>query len=78
LFVEQCYYCKFAFLVVDLTVEHITPFCLGGTNDETNIALACAECNKEKGKEAWEQKRRLNRVKYGRDNLHLQIMQSQT
>lgn len=53
LFIAPCIYCKQVFLVDDLTVEHITPLCLDGTNDPDNIALACAPCNHEMGRQAW-------------------------
>ncbi len=56
LFMTSCCYCKVVFMVTDLTVEHIVPLCLGGTNESTNITLACASCNQNKGKEAWAQK----------------------
>lgn len=61
-----CCYCLFAFLVTDLTLEHKTPRCLGGTNDLDNVDLACQKCNHERGKEAWKIRRELNREKYGR------------
>lgn len=31
------------------TIEHKTPISRGGSNDISNIALACADCNSEKG-----------------------------
>ena len=51
-----CYYCKFVFLVEDLTIEHIQALCLGGSNDPANITLACRPCNHQKGREAWFQR----------------------
>lgn len=45
-----CCYCNVVFLIDNLTIEHITPRCLGGTNDSNNIALACAPCNLERGR----------------------------
>jgi len=44
-------------MVTELTVEHIVPLCLGGTNDPANIALACAPCNHERGRDAWMNKK---------------------
>jgi 5-methylcytosine-specific restriction endonuclease McrA len=33
------------------TIEHIVPVCAGGSTDDVrNLALACAECNHEKGR----------------------------
>lgn len=57
LFCAPCYYCHFVFMIDDLTIEHLTPLILGGTNDESNIALACAPCNHSRGREAWFLKR---------------------
>jgi 5-methylcytosine-specific restriction endonuclease McrA len=51
-----CYYCRRAFIYHHLTIEHIIPLCLGGTNEPSNITLACAPCNHERGKIAWRQK----------------------
>ena len=31
------------------TVDHIVPLVLGGANDRSNLALACRECNDDKG-----------------------------
>jgi len=31
------------------TLEHIQPQAQGGTNDLTNLAVACARCNRQKG-----------------------------
>jgi 5-methylcytosine-specific restriction endonuclease McrA len=64
LFMAPCIYCRRAFLLSTLTVEHITPLCLGGTNDPSNIALACFPCNNDKGREAWFQKREFNKKHY--------------
>ena len=54
--IAPCYYCHKIFIYDDLTVEHIVPLCLGGTNEDSNITLACAPCNHERGKIAWRQK----------------------
>lgn len=59
-----CYYCKYVFLVEALTLEHIVPFCLGGTNDIANLTLACRPCNHSRGREAWFQKQRINKNNY--------------
>lgn len=32
-----------------LTLEHIVPLACGGTHDLCNLALACFECNNERG-----------------------------
>lgn len=64
LFIAPCCYCKRVFLVTELTVEHIIPLCLGGTNEPSNIALACQPCNHERGREAWFQRQQLNKSYY--------------
>lgn len=58
-FIAPCYYCKYVFMFSQLTVEHIIPLSFGGTNEPNNIALACAPCNHQKGKEAYFEKRNL-------------------
>lgn len=62
--IAPCYYCKDVFLVQDLTVEHLKALCLGGTNSSDNIALACAPCNHNRGKIAWDQKQKENKKFY--------------
>jgi 5-methylcytosine-specific restriction endonuclease McrA len=32
-----------------VTIEHVTPKSLGGTDDETNLAAACKRCNNARG-----------------------------
>ena len=59
-----CYYCDHKFDMKNLTIEHIIPLCLGGTNDASNIALACKQYNQEKGKEAWNKAKQLRREVY--------------
>lgn len=52
----KCIHCRAALVVDPLrpnaglaTVEHIVPQGLGGGNDPSNLALACARCNNQKG-----------------------------
>jgi 5-methylcytosine-specific restriction endonuclease McrA len=33
----------------DYHIDHIVPICSGGTNDPSNIQLACPACNRAKG-----------------------------
>jgi 5-methylcytosine-specific restriction endonuclease McrA len=61
--IAPCCYCKELFLTINLTIEHIVPLSLGGTNDASNIDLACAPCNRKKGKETWLMKKQLFRNK---------------
>lgn len=45
-----CEYCHTSELwqYVIFTIDHIIPIILGGTNDLTNLALACFHCNRRK------------------------------
>jgi hypothetical protein len=42
---HTCRYCGRAAPEVKLTVDHVLPETLGGTNDPSNLVAACAECN---------------------------------
>lgn len=53
----KCIHCNSKLLVADdgrslgeATLEHIVPRTRGGTNEVENLAVACARCNREKGK----------------------------
>ena len=55
--VGKCIHCNSKLVVADdgrslgeATLEHIIPQTRGGTNDVKNLAVACARCNREKGK----------------------------
>ena len=55
--VGKCIHCNSKLVVADdgrslgeATLEHIIPQTRGGTNDVKNLAVACAGCNREKGK----------------------------
>ncbi|MEU2265017.1 HNH endonuclease [Streptomyces olindensis] len=43
-----CRYCGASAPNVELTVDHVTPVALGGTNDPTNLVTACEPCNNGK------------------------------
>ena len=43
---ESCVYCGRSAL--DLQIEHIVPIARGGSNDLSNLALACRQCNIQK------------------------------
>ena len=49
---ERCVYCLSA---ENLVVDHITPSCLGGTDDIRNLGLACRSCNSLKARKTPEQ-----------------------
>jgi hypothetical protein len=44
-----CRYCGESAPNVVLTVDHVMPRTLGGTNDPTNLVTACKDCNAGKG-----------------------------
>ena len=43
---KRCAYCG---LTRNLTLDHRTPICRGGSDALRNLALACYACNKQKG-----------------------------
>ena len=43
-----CYFCNKKLSKKNSTVEHLLPSSRGGSNDESNLAIACAPCNAEK------------------------------
>lgn len=54
--VGKCIHCHSKLVVGDdgrsrgaATLEHVWPETQGGTNEVTNLAVACAPCNREKG-----------------------------
>jgi 5-methylcytosine-specific restriction endonuclease McrA len=55
--ISNCCYCKYVWLVKDLTIEHIIPLSNNGSNEKDNIALACRSCNQNRGKISWRQKK---------------------
>lgn len=63
-FMAPCCYCNRVFLIDKLTIEHIVPLSRGGTNEDSNIALACAPCNQEKGRIAWFQNKEIKKHEY--------------
>ena len=65
-----CCYCKQVFLLDVLTIEHVVPRSLGGTNDDNNISLACFPCNQKQGKRTWIFKRRQIRETTMKGNNH--------
>jgi 5-methylcytosine-specific restriction endonuclease McrA len=44
-----CHYCKGAFPVSELTMDHLVPIIRGGRSTEGNVVVACKECNSRKG-----------------------------
>jgi 5-methylcytosine-specific restriction endonuclease McrA len=46
---DNCYLCQQPLELGYIVIEHIIPLALGGTNEPSNVALACPECNSVKG-----------------------------
>jgi hypothetical protein len=49
---HTCRYCGASAPDVKLTVDHVTPAALGGTDDATNLVTACGGCNAGKSSSA--------------------------
>jgi 5-methylcytosine-specific restriction endonuclease McrA len=45
----KCCYCSKKLTLKTMTVEHIEPRSFGGSDDEDNLDIACAQCNEERG-----------------------------
>jgi len=44
-----CYYCGCRLTLDDSTLDHALPRSKGGTDEWSNLVLACYECNQDKG-----------------------------
>lgn len=44
---KECAWCG---ATQDLTIDHITPRCFGGTNEQYNLQTLCAPCNTQKSR----------------------------
>lgn len=49
---HKCHYCGAAAPDVPLTVDHVLPVALGGSDDPSNLVSACRDCNSGKGSTA--------------------------
>lgn len=61
---DICCYCHVGFLISNLTVEHIIPLSLGGSNQLSNIDLACRDCNSAKGRLSYLKRREENKLQW--------------
>ena len=48
----RCVYCGKECAQEELTLDHVTPIALGGTNCHSNLVTACMSCNTSKGKKS--------------------------
>jgi 5-methylcytosine-specific restriction endonuclease McrA len=48
---HRCEYCQSQEIILGMPfeVEHVVPEVVGGSSQETNLALACPRCNRYKG-----------------------------
>ncbi len=46
---DFCHYCGDPFELHNLTIDHVKPRCRGGSNEPSNLVLACRMCNEAKG-----------------------------
>ena len=45
----KCELCGKSIVFSDMTIDHITPLAMGGTNDISNVQCSCSVCNSIKG-----------------------------
>jgi len=55
-----CVYCKVDVHDQSWHLEHFTPLSRGGSNDASNLGIACSTCNTSKGVKLYEEMPRLN------------------
>ena len=48
-----CVYCGATLEDVRLTVDHLTPYTDGGSNDPSNLVTCCHKCNSSRGARPW-------------------------
>lgn len=46
---SDCAYCRRALVDTQITIDHVMPKKLGGSNDDGNLVVACRPCNSSKG-----------------------------
>ena len=49
----ECIYCGEKHYEHDLTIDHVHPRTMGGTNITSNCVPACRSCNQSKGSQNW-------------------------
>ena len=57
----ECIYCGAKHHEHDLTIDHVHPRTMGGTNITSNCVPACRSCNQSKGSQHW--------IEWFRDNF---------
>lgn len=49
----KCFYCCLGCDADDFEIDHKVPVSDGGSDDPSNLALACVDCNRGKGRSDW-------------------------
>lgn len=49
----ECAYCGSNIEDAKMTLDHLTPYSLGGSNDQTNLVTCCHRCNSSRGNRDW-------------------------
>ena len=55
----NCYYCCRNYQVlrtldIKIQIDHIIPLAIGGSNEASNLAFTCQQCNRDKNTEIWQ------------------------
>jgi len=50
---DMCFYCKKRLTLEESTLDHFVPQSKGGTNDISNLVIACVDCNQAKKDKTW-------------------------
>ena len=49
----ECVYCGSNVEDTKLTLDHLIPYSMGGSNDQTNLVTCCHRCNSSRGTRDW-------------------------
>lgn len=49
----ECAYCGSNIEDTKLTLDHLIPYSMGGSNDQTNLVTCCHRCNSSRGTRDW-------------------------
>ena len=56
----RCFWCRAFVEREQATLEHLVPLSRGGTNEPSNLAMACLTCNQKRGNLKWNSEIREN------------------
>lgn len=51
----ECAYCGSNIEDAKMTLDHLTPYSMGGSNDQTNLVTCCHRCNSSRGNRDWKE-----------------------